>query len=128
MTEKPTSPFSGLDRALLRSTRPQSDLPTEAPTTVDAADTADKTPAAPPKPRRTPRRSAPAPADRPQASPTDSGIDSTIASMIAPDDVDLIKRIRATVKSPGREVSFIRLTAAEKARVSDIVYTYKRQG
>jgi hypothetical protein len=32
------------------------------------------------------------------------------------------------VKVPGREVSFVRLSADEKTRLADIVYTYKRQG
>jgi hypothetical protein len=32
------------------------------------------------------------------------------------------------VKVPGREVSFVRLTADEKARAAEIVYAYKRRG
>lgn len=40
-------------------------------------------------------------------------------------DVEAVRRI---VKTPGREVSFIRLTPEEKAQVADIVYAYKRQG
>ena len=36
--------------------------------------------------------------------------------------------IRKAVKVPGKEVSFVRLTAEEKGQLADIVYTYKRQG
>jgi hypothetical protein len=41
---------------------------------------------------------------------------------------DVVQRIRKVVKTQGKEVSFIRLTAQEKAQLADIVYTYKRQG
>ena len=53
---------------------------------------------------------------------------STPASTIAATDDDLIDRIRKTVKSPGKEVSFVRLTLEEKHQLADVVYTYKRQG
>jgi hypothetical protein len=39
-----------------------------------------------------------------------------------------VEAIRQVIKSPGREVSFVRLTPQEKADLGDIVYTYKRQG
>jgi hypothetical protein len=41
---------------------------------------------------------------------------------------EVIERIRKTVKTPGREVSFVRLTTEEKGHLADVVYTYKRQG
>ncbi len=41
---------------------------------------------------------------------------------------DVVETIRKAVKTPGKEVSFVRLTAEEKAQLADIVYTYKRQG
>jgi hypothetical protein len=41
---------------------------------------------------------------------------------------ELIDSIRRIVRAPGREVSFVRLTPAEKGRLADIVYTYKRRG
>ncbi|MCC6793260.1 MAG: hypothetical protein IT336_16365 [Thermomicrobiales bacterium] len=47
--------------------------------------------------------------------------------MLASDDV-LIQTIRKTVRTPGREVSFVRLSAEEKARLGEIVYAFKRQG
>ena len=40
----------------------------------------------------------------------------------------ILAAIRKTVRVPGREVSFVRLSSEEKARLVDIVYTYKRQG
>jgi hypothetical protein len=39
-----------------------------------------------------------------------------------------VESIRQVIKAPGREVSFVRLTPEEKARLGDIVYTFKRQG
>jgi hypothetical protein len=41
---------------------------------------------------------------------------------------DGIETIRRVVKQTGREVSFVRLSAAEKGRLADVVYTYRRQG
>ena len=43
-------------------------------------------------------------------------------------DADTVATIRQVIKVPGREVSYLRLTPEEKAHLSDIVYTYKRQG
>ncbi len=54
--------------------------------------------------------------------------DSDHASTLASYPDSLINSIRKTVKSPGKEVSFTRLTPEEKNRLMDIVYTYKRQG
>jgi hypothetical protein len=36
--------------------------------------------------------------------------------------------IRKSVKHPGKEVTFVRLTNEEKEQLGDIVYTYKKQG
>jgi hypothetical protein len=40
----------------------------------------------------------------------------------------LIETVRKTVKVPGKEVSFTRLTPAEKDRLRDVLYTFKHQG
>jgi hypothetical protein len=40
----------------------------------------------------------------------------------------LIEAIRKSVKHPGKEVTFVRLTPEEKAQLGDIVYAYKKQG
>ncbi len=63
-----------------------------------------------------------------QASQLASMSDIALASMLASPESNLIQQIRNTVKAPGREVSFVRLTAGEKARLGEIVYQYKRQG
>lgn len=43
-------------------------------------------------------------------------------------DANAVEAIRQVIKVPGREVSYVRMTPEEKAQLSDIVYTYKRQG
>jgi phage gp16-like protein len=48
--------------------------------------------------------------------------------MLASNQEDMIETLRKTVKSLGDKVSYTRLTPEEKARIADIVYTYKRQG
>jgi len=81
-------------------------------------------PIATPKPasrRKTSRRSTKTTPD-----PGDSA--RRASTMPALVDADAIEAIRQVIKSPGREVSFVRLTPEEKAQLSDIVYTYKRQG
>lgn len=40
----------------------------------------------------------------------------------------LLADIRRTVKVQGKEVSYVRLTQEEKNQLSDIIYSYKRQG
>lgn len=83
-----------------------------------------------PPPQRGPSRSRPNTskyASQP-ASVLASPIASKHASGIAANDEEVVESIRQVIKVPGREVSFVRLTAEEKARLSDIVYTYKRQG
>ncbi|MBI3734106.1 MAG: hypothetical protein HY259_11735 [Chloroflexi bacterium] len=59
-----------------------------------------------------------------EAIPLASSPVSTLASYPA----GLINEIRKTVKTVGKEVSFVRLTSPEKHRLMDIVYSYKRQG
>jgi hypothetical protein len=39
-----------------------------------------------------------------------------------------VEAIRKTVKTLGREVSFVRLTPEEKGALAEVVYAYKRQG
>jgi hypothetical protein len=54
-------------------------------------------------------------ASKPTSTPRDTH-DETIAA------------IRRTVRTVGKEVSFVRMTPEEKALLTDIVYSYKRQG
>lgn len=44
------------------------------------------------------------------------------------DDAEAVEAIRKTVKTLGREVSFVRLTPEEKGVLAEVVYAYKRQG
>ncbi len=109
MMDKPPSPFAGLDKALLRSTQrqtPAADEP-QAPST-----------AAPVDPDKV--------AQVPETDESAGNHASNQASMLA--DRDVIEMIRKAVKVPGKEVSFVRLTAEEKGQLAEIVYTYKRQG
>ena len=53
---------------------------------------------------------------------------SPAVTALSGDDAALIETIRKAVKVTGKEVSFARLTPAEKSQLADIVYTYKRQG
>jgi len=42
---------------------------------------------------------------------------------------DLLEAVRKTVKNPGKEeVLYVRLSKEEKDKLSDVSYTYKRQG
>jgi len=53
---------------------------------------------------------------------------SKIASMLALPP-DLLEAVRKTVKNPGKEeVLYVRLSKEEKDKLSDVSYTYKRQG
>jgi hypothetical protein len=54
--------------------------------------------------------------------------ESNRASTLASKQDSMIEAIRKTVKSLGTKVSFTRVTPEEKARLADIIYTYKRQG
>jgi hypothetical protein len=140
VSEKPLSPFSGLDKALLRSTRSEPPAPEQpaapSPTTAEPA------PRAKPSSARTRKPSIPRAESShasTQASPPSNAIasnsDSTIASTLANKEKrtgasieDIVQGIRKTVKVPGREVSFVRLTPEEKAQLSEIVHEFKRAG
>lgn len=50
------------------------------------------------------------------------------ASTLASNSASVIETIRRVVKNPGKEVSFVRLSPAEKERLVDLVYAFKRQG
>ena len=116
MPDKPTSPFSGLDKALLRST--------QALPIAPEAEGQEAPRAASPAARS---RSAGRPALQ-NESELASQLASVPASTLASYDSETVDAIRKAVRAPGREVSFVRLAAEEKAEVADIVYAYKRQG
>ena len=122
MNQPPSNLYAGLDKALIRATRQPSRSP-EAPSpeeTLAATENAlhETPPPVSPKTDTVDRKHA-------------SRGASTLASMVDGQDLvgdDVIQIIRKTVKVPGREVSFVRLSPAEKGQLADIVYTYKRQG
>ena len=53
---------------------------------------------------------------------------SNKASELASYHASMIEEIRKVVKQVGRESAFLRLTAEEKRRLVDIVYSFRRQG
>ena len=76
------------------------------------------------KQQEEPKTTRPSKATAPKALKKENKSASTLASTHA----SMIETIRKTVKSLGTMVSFTRVTPEEKARVADIIYTYKRQG
>jgi hypothetical protein len=78
-----------------------------------------------PVPREAPAKASrrPARANRHARTP-DGDLPRSLASV----DASTVETIRQVIKVPGREVSYLRLTPEEKAVLTDIVYTYKRQG
>ena len=105
----------------------------ESPTPPPSAESSPVEPAVAPTAARRPVRRA---SGRTQPTDESDAIDSKQASKLARQradaqastDRELVDAIRKVVKVPGREVSFVRLTPEEKAQLTDIVYTYKRQG
>lgn len=93
---------------------------------IDMADTIDRQPPLPPQhsERLTSQSSRSTTSPAANASTLASVVDSVSASL----DPTIIDQIRKIVKVPGKEVSYVRLTPAEKGDLADIVYTYKRQG
>lgn len=116
MAEPSPSPFTGLDKALLRSTQQR---PPAEPVQQEAQ----------PHVAPTPRQSASRVKRQAiqHASELTSQIASGDASTLASYQEGLIDSIRRTVKTPGKEVAFVRLSPEEKADLADIVYKYKRQ-
>lgn len=119
MADHPTSPFSGLDKALLRSTRPDTPPPPEAVGTETPPSQSTETPV-----RTKPTRHR---SDQTSKPATERTVDaSELASKRA--NNDLIQAVRKTLKIQGKEVAFTRITPEEKGRLADILYTYKRHG
>jgi hypothetical protein len=129
MVDKPASPFAslGTDKALLRSTRPQTEdapLPTatdvppplmEQPTHMRAVSAVETTSRATPKARQQPRRK--------ETSPP-SNHDTTVSRYHG----ETVETIRRAVRVVGKEAATYRFSPEEKARMADLIYTYKRQG
>ncbi|MCS7002826.1 MAG: hypothetical protein NZ518_08255 [Dehalococcoidia bacterium] len=146
MTDRP-NPYTGLDRAMVRSTRalpitspvdPTGDLPVLAdPVRADDLPDTDQLPTTPtpparPKGRATRVRAARAD-DAPDPAIDDRGTATDVATTVPPlpsprySDA-LIEQLRKTVKATGREVSFVRLTMAEKEELIDVLYEFRKRG
>ncbi len=92
-----------------------------APADSVSAPAVDAVPASPAARRKARQRPA-----RSESNTSMSGTEAAVA--LTSVDADTVETIRQVIKVPGREVSYLRLTPKEKADLSDIVYTYKRQG
>jgi len=121
MADKPSNPFSRLDTSLLRSTKSQPARVPE-PEEPDTTQLEQQEQPAPKQPRSHAKASKTIKAVEP------SKIASEQASMLADYPEGTIQAIRKIVKTPGREVSFVRLTPDEKAELADLVYSFKRRG
>jgi len=66
------------------------------------------------------------PQDQITTQPSQPAVTSPLAHAAMPPAV--VEEIRKTVRQFGKEAATYRLTEAEKRRLADIVYTYKRQG
>ncbi len=113
MAEKPASPFAGLDKALLRASKP-------APVVAEDAPPAREEPAAPSPPIR------PAPPKRRTKGAAPQRADGEAPA--APPETDAIDAVRQAIKPIGKEIYYVRVTPEEKRQVEDLIYTYKRQG
>jgi hypothetical protein len=114
------------DVTAMPATTPDGEL--EAPPLVSAADrppaSTDTAPEPAAKPPAATKQPHPAERNVRQKRTRASKPASTIASI----EASTVEAIRHVIKVPGREVSYVRLTPEEKAELSDIVYTYRRQG
>jgi hypothetical protein len=111
MADKSTSPFAGLDKALLRSTKP-SPPPPQKDAEQDTAKAA--------KPDTMTLRHH----DTAVSTTTPLNQDTTGAH--AQDDI--LDVVRKAVRQIGKEAATHRFTLNEKNSLADIEYTYRRQG
>lgn len=70
----------------------------------------------------------PAPQKQAEAAKQTSKHESNHASTLARTHDGMLESVRKTVKEVGKEIVYVRLTPAEKRRLEDLVYSYKRQG
>ena len=111
MADKSTSPFAGLDKALLRSTK-QSSPPPQQDMEQDTAKA--------PKPDTTiPRHH-----DTTVSTMPPRNQDTTVAHA----EDDILDVVRKAVRQIGKEAATHRFTLNEKNSLADIEYTYRRQG
>lgn len=109
MSDQTGSPFSGLDKALLRSTQARSN---EAAVLPEAEHQEAPAPAEsnPPKARKA--------ASRPRSAPVPTPTPSS----------DPLAEMQQTLKTIGKEIYYVRVTPDEKARIEDVLHALKRRG
>ena len=111
MSDQPASPFSGLDKALLRSTQPRHTDTTPAETAAARDDNGQQ-----PAPPRATKATKGAKATQRQRPPT---VTTT---------VDPIDELQQQLKTLGKEIYYIRITPQEKAAIEDVLHALKRRG
>jgi hypothetical protein len=112
MADKTASPFAGLDKALLRSTKQSSPPPPQKDVEQETAKA--------PKPDTTiPRHHDTAVSSMPPRNQ-----DTTVAHS----QDDILDVVRKAVRQIGKEAATHRFTLDEKNSLADIEYTYRRQG
>jgi hypothetical protein len=107
MSDQSGSPFSGLDKALLRSTQAQPPVPEAVVQSEDGKSAPVPKIAKPAKETKLVPPSGPLPA----APPTDS-----------------VEALQQSLKTIGKEIYYIRITPEEKANIEDVLHTLKRRG
>src|SRR5512147_1911701 len=111
MADKSTSPFAGLDKALLRSTK-QSPAPPQKDQKQETAKSSEPDPTIP-RHRDTTVSTMP---------PRNE--DTTVAHA----EDDILDVVRKAVRQIGKEAATHRFTIGEKNSLAEIEYTYRRQG
>lgn len=128
MNDKPVSPFARLDTNLMRSTQ-QREAPAPAVPVVESAPAL-----APVRPASIPKANTTRKSNRDTATPRnhDTTTSTTVPfnqeTMTRSDQGAMVDTIRKAVRVVGKEAATLRLSADEKTRLADIIYTYKRQG
>jgi hypothetical protein len=111
MADKSTSPFAGLDKALLRSTK-QSPAPPQKDQEQETAKTSE------------PDTTIPRHHDTAVSSMPPRNQDTTVAHA----EDDILDVVRKAVRQIGKEAATHRFTLDEKNSLADIEYTYRRHG
>ena len=109
MSDQPGSPFSGLDKALLRSTQPQQ-TETAPVASVHPDNGQDVSP-----PRAVKRAKSSQAISRPQTATAAPVVDPVVA-------------LQQNLKTIGKEIYYVRITPEEKARIEDVLHALKRRG
>jgi hypothetical protein len=112
MADKTASPFAGLDKALLRSTK-------QSPPPLAQKDVEQETAKAPKPDTTIPRHHDTAVSSMPPRNQD---------TVIAPAEDDILDVVRKAVRQIGKEAATHRFTLDEKNSLAEIEYIYRRQG